>query len=271
MLFNPESGTNLAGLGIRVNPAGGLASATPLEPIAPASAVGGDTGTPIAAFPQVAVGAGWRTSLYLSNPGATPAPVTVRFRSDDGGALSLPLSITGNADPAAVTASSVTATIGAYSTLLIEGQPSQSGWTGWAEVSTNTTGAVAGYGVFHYTSPSGVESEGTVPMYAISGSSFTLPFDSIDGFGMGVALANLSSTQSTTVNVTLWNQDGVALSGTSIDLPKGGHTSFMLNDRIPATANSRGFLVFSSTNGAPITGLGLRVNPTGGFTSAPVL
>src|SRR5579884_2684666 len=36
-------------------------------------------------FPQVAVGAGWRTTIFLSNATASPASATVTFIGDNGG------------------------------------------------------------------------------------------------------------------------------------------------------------------------------------------
>ena len=36
-------------------------------------------------FPQVAVGAGWRTTIFLSNATASPATATLTFTGNDGG------------------------------------------------------------------------------------------------------------------------------------------------------------------------------------------
>ena len=61
------------------------------------------------------------------------------------------------------------------------------------------------------------------------------------------------------------------LTGTNVELPAGGHTSFMLSGQIPAAADNRGWLQFIAPASIPITGLGLRANPAGGFASVPKL
>jgi hypothetical protein len=43
----------------------------------------------------------------------------------------------------------------------------------------------------------------------------------------------------------------------------------MLTDLLPATTANRGVIQFRSISGGNITGLGLRVDPLGGFTSIP--
>jgi hypothetical protein len=70
---------------------------------------------------------------------------------------------------------------------------------------------------------------------------------------------------------TLVDENGVMLTGTNVELPAGGHTSFMLSGQIPAAANNRGWLQFIAPASIPITGLGLRANPAGGFASVPKL
>lgn len=42
-------------------------------------------------------------------------------------------------------------------------------------------------------------------------------------------------------------------------------------DQLPAKAANRGIIEFRATSGGNITGMGLRMNPPGGFTSIPKL
>jgi virginiamycin B lyase len=261
--FSSSGESGIAGVGIRVNPMGGLTSTMPLAtPQRSANRAG--------VFSQVAAGAGWKTSLYLLNPTSAQSSATIKFWTDEGSAMTLPVAVLDIRGTSTQNAASVNVTLAPYSTVLIDcSSESPNGLTGWAEVVSATS--LSGYGVFHYTSPQGIESEGTVPMDGDLESGFVLPFEATNQFGMGVALTNLASSQTTTVKITLWDENGAALAGTNVDLPPAGHTSFMLNDRIPATANTRGFLQFTSIGGASITGLGIRVNPEGGFTSAPKL
>lgn len=230
----------------------------------------------LGAFSQVASGGGWKTSLYLMNPSSAPAQVTVNFWADGGTALNLALSLTQNGSTQPLNAATLSTTIGANATLLIESaSTSTAPQTGWAEV-FSTSAAVSGYGAFHYTSPTGVESEGTVQLDTSTSSILLLPYEAAGGFQIGVALANHSALYSTTIVPEVLDQDGSSLSASSAVLPAGGHTSFMLADKMAAATGHRGFIQFTSTLGSYLvgpnfTGLGLRVNPAGGFTSTPSL
>ena len=218
---------------------------------------------------QVASGGGWKTSLYLVNASATSVPVVVKFWSNTGTQLSLPLSVTQLGGTQISTGSSVNATVTANSTLLVESTSSATTeTTGWAEVIA--TGNITGYGVFHYTSLSGDQSEGTLPLEATFQPTFILPYDGVGGFSSGVALTNLVTTQ-TIVTATAYNENGGALAAKTITLPSNGHTAFALLDQFPSTISHRGIIEFKAPVTANITGLGLRINPEGGFTSIPLL
>jgi hypothetical protein len=221
------------------------------------------------ALSQIASGGGWKTSIYLINTSASAVDVQVNLWADSGDALSLPLNTTLAGASQSSTASSVSETIGPNSTLLIEsGAPTPGSLTGWAEILS--AGAVAGYSAFHYTSPSGIQSEGTVPLEQTFQTAFDLPFDNVNSFGTGVALANLSATQAASISATVEDAAGNQVASQTINLPANGHQSFSLAGLVPAAAGNRGIIHFSSSGGN-VTGLGLRVNPLGGFTSVPKL
>lgn len=218
---------------------------------------------------QVASGGGWKTSIYVVNTSTASVPVVVNFWGNTGTALNLPLTVTQLGGTQVSTASSVSATVASNATLLIETTAQTStGTTGWAEVIA--TGNITGYGVFHYTSVSGDQSEGTIPLEATFQPSFIMPYDGSNGFSTGVALTNLVAAQ-TVVTATVYNESGSQLAAKNITLPSNGHTSFTLTDQFPGTVTHRGIIEFKAPGTANITGLGLRVNPEGGFTSIPLL
>lgn len=219
---------------------------------------------------QVVSGGGWKTSIYLVNTSTAPVPVVVKFWSNTGTALTLPLTVTLTGGSLVSSASSVSETVAANATLLIESTSSASVESiGWAEVIS--TGPMTGYGVFHYTSTGGIESEGTLPLEASFTPSFILPYDGNGGFASGVALSNLMPAQTVSVTATVYNLDGSQLATKKISIPAGGHTSFPLDVSFPSTVGNRGFIEFVGGSNANITGLGLRINPAGGFTSIPNL
>jgi hypothetical protein len=216
-----------------------------------------------------AAGGGWKSSLYLVNTTASAITVDVKLWSDSGAPLTLDLTTTISGVTHSLSASEVGETLPSNATLLIESDAlgAAIASTGWVQVST--PGTVNGYCVFHYTSGSGVESSGTVPLESTFSPTFILPYDAVGGLATGVALANLAATQAVAVNVTIMNENGAQIGAGAVNLPAGGHTAFLLADKFPATISNRGIVQFSSATATNITGLGLRLDPTGGFTSIP--
>jgi len=267
--FFPTGGDGLTGLGIRVNPAGGITSTPLLEPVGPQNEVNGEPMSGV--FSHVAAGGGWKTSLYLVNPVPDTTTVTVKIHADPNLPAELPLRITQGGKTSEVTTASTTLTLAPNETVLLESNTaSDTAWTGWVQVASRLV--IAGYGVFHYTSPAGVESEGTVTLDnpGVPTYSLALPYEAAGNFQMGVALANLEGV-ATTVTATAYDISGVKVGTATVDLGAAGHKSLMLSELIPATAGNRGFLLFKPSGDGLLAGLGIRVNPTGGFTSAPTI
>ena len=182
----------------------------------------------------------------------------------------MPLTVTQAGGTQVSTASSISETVAPNATVLIESDSQASvESSGWAEVMS--AHPITGYGVFHYTSLAGVQSEGTVPLEGEFNPSFILPYDGVGGFSTGVALTNLVAAQATVVTARVWSTGGTQLAVKNITVPAGGHMAFTLSDTFPSTIANRGIIEFSTGSTANITGLGLRVNPTGGFTSIPNL
>ena len=265
--FVPTGGEGLTGLGIRVNPAGGITSTPLLQSTLTEQVPNGDYMSGV--FSHVAAGGGWKTSLYLVNPSFDSTTLTLTLHADQGLPAELPLRVIQGSTTSDITASSTTLSLAPNETVLIESNRAvEIAWTGWVELVSKL--GLAGYGVFHYTSPEGVESEGTVTLDSPLGYSFTLPYEANNRFKMGVAMANLAG-MATTVTVTAYDANGAKLATSTVDLAAIEHKSLMLSDLIPAAEGNRGFVQFSSDNLQTITGLGIRVNPLGGFTSAPKL
>jgi streptogramin lyase len=249
-------------------------------------------------FSQVASGAGWKTSLYLINRTSAASEFRVNFWADDGTPLIMPLTVTGNGAVQTLNTARVTGSAGPNSTILIESQPpahrtTREGdstmvpesacppaicrkfppdLTGWAEVLSSNT--VSGYGVLDYTSPVGVQSEGAIPLDTTTSSALLLPYESSNGFGASVALADLSQNYGAQNTTIVWDENGNNLSDTVINLAANGRASFTLDDLAPLAAGHRGYVQFTSTAGQGlagpgIAGLGWRANPAGGL--APVM
>lgn len=223
--------------------------------------------TRVGVLSHIAAGGGWSTVMTLVNTSSAAVPVKVALYDDNGSSLPLPLTTTLDGVSQATTAASFDATIKPNATLLIStGEQIASTVVGWADVLSN--GSLKGYVIFRSTPQSGSPSEGTVPLELQFPSSITLPYDNADGFVMGVALANLS-TSSANVEVIIYDENGNHLSTQTLNVPKNGHTAFVLPNQFPITLGRRGVVKFQGTGG--ITGLGLRFSPFGTFTSVPTM
>ena len=95
-------------------------------------------------------------------------------------------------------------------------------------------------------------------------------FDDTNGLTTGVALSNIAGS---TANVTakIYDDAGTMLQTASINLAGQGHTSFMLPDNYPSTANRRGMVEFVVPAGGKISAVGLRAKSDGTLTTIPVL
>ena len=70
-------------------------------------------------------------------------------------------------------------------------------------------------------------------------SSFLLPFDNTNGSQVGVALVNGDTSAPAAITLAIWDSAWVRIGSEASDLPPGGHLSFMLAERHPATADKR--------------------------------
>jgi hypothetical protein len=246
------------------------ASAMALLPLGMTVAANSPSLSRVGVLSQIAAGGGWISSLYLINNSHSALPLTVNFYGDDGTPLSLAATLVQGGSSQTQTASTASATLNPYSTLLIEtdGQ-SSTAVTGWADVLSTAT--LAGYAVFHYTSSEGVQSEGTVALDTSPQTTLQLPYDNTNGLATAVAFTNLATGAASNVTATLWDTSGNQLAALTFNVLPLGHMAFALTDYFPVAKANRGIVVFSNTAGGDITGLGLRVNPAGGVTSLPVL
>jgi hypothetical protein len=216
---------------------------------------------------HIAAGGGWTTVITLVNNSTAALPVMVALHNQDGSALSLQVTTTLAGIAQTNTTSSINATINPKATLLIStGDGIASTAVGWADILSS--GTLGGFAIFRQTPQTGSPSEGTVPLQSQSPTTLTLPYDDTNGFIMGVALANLSTTTASVI-ATIWDDSGNQLGTQTFTIAGSGHTSFVLPTQISATAGRRGIVQFQNPGG--LAGLGLRFSPFGTFTSVPTM
>lgn len=253
-VLDMTSAGDFTGLGLRFNPTGPFTSFPVLTiPAVPAQNQ---------LLSQLADGDSWQTSIVLVNLDTQPAPFTLRFWAPSGAPLGVP--ITGQ--PAAVSTLDGTIPAGGTQTITTQGGTTAliSGWT--ELVSTRAVGGVA---VFRQRITGRPDNEAAVTATA-SGRSFLLPYENTENFVTSMALVNTNATTTATIAVNLRDESGSIIGNDSIVLAPRGQTAFRLMDRFPLLLNRRGVVEFTTT-GTDISGLGLRFNPSGAFTSLPAL
>jgi hypothetical protein len=225
---------------------------------------------------QLSAGAGWVTTIWLTNRSAAPVQTNLNFYGDDGNPLTLPLTVIQPGTSLQATRNTVPEVIAPNTTLVVVTGSLTANVEGWVDVLSD--GALSGFAVFSNGSV-----EASVPLQSQIGSSISLYFDNTNGSSTAVAIANLSGTPAA-ITATVWDLNGnlvtaqpVAVPLTHNDANGNGHDAFMLPARLAMTANIRGIVQFQGNPGSasvpagPLTGLGLKTDPNGLYTSIPTM
>ncbi|MEQ1886630.1 MAG: S8 family serine peptidase [Bryobacteraceae bacterium] len=252
--FRTPNGGQIAVLGLRAN---GPALTT-LPVLANVDFNGGS-------IAHVTYNGGFTSSFYLVNTGTAPAQYTLKLYGESGSPLDAPLSLPQTSET--VTTSTLTRTLapGAMQVIETVAQDNLAGVSGSAQLTT--TGQVSGFEIFRWTT---FGQEASVPVETRAPGSFILLFDNTNGLTTGVALANLIGSSSL-VTARFYDEAGVLLSSSPVNLPAFGHTSFLLPSNYPIAADRRGMVEFFMSPGAQISAVGLRAKADGTLTTIPVL
>jgi len=217
-------------------------------------------------LPHLADGGGFLTQFIITNP--TGATITCRltFWQDSGASLSVSLNGTGPLPTYVIV-------VPGHSSQFLSTPGTGTLVTGWGLAeNVSQLGVIA---AFNRQVPNAPESEATVA--ATPGTAgFAMAFDETAGYHTGFALANVSAYDTVIENLYFYDTTGALIfSDSSNMLEPHQHESFLFGDRYGAkVAGKRGTVrVYYGVQGNPthgtvgLTGLGLRVNPSGTFTS----
>lgn len=212
-----------------------------------------------AVISQIVDGVQWTTAITLVNLGTSTANFTLTFYGDDGAKVAFPFTGLGRAsqisDSLPPKGSRVYETAGGAAVTT----------QGWAFLST--FGTMGGFAVLRSHFPGQPDSEAVVPIENQSTTRFLMEFDNTHGYIIGIALANPSQVSGTQVIAIFRDENGNQFQQDGFILPPLGHIAFAVPSKYPQTVNRRGTVEFSGGGGGNLTGLGLRFNPTGPFTS----
>ncbi len=283
--FDTPAGGQISMLGIRTTP---LTSTTNTLTTIPALA---NVGTGGGSFAFLASGGdGWQTTFVLVNAGSSAAPATLKFFDPNGNALSLPLSYPQSASGPITQASSVTQTISAGATLVVQSGGAPTLLTGSAQLTTS--GNISGFVIFRYN-PTGQEA--VVPLESRNAAAYLLPFDNTTSTATGISVNNVAAPatfaspnagpintiapQTVVVPVVVRDDMGNVLGQHTLTMAANGEFAGDLAQQsaalgavlFPETANIRGTLEFDAPSGAQIGVIGIRTPPTNTYTTLPAL
>jgi hypothetical protein len=221
-------------------------------------------------FPHLAMGGGWETTIVIVNITNATTPFTQNFYDEAGN----PMTVTVQApDGSITTVNSMQNTLAPGGsvrfTLISSSADAQMGWSGISYDSSQ--GRLGGYASFRLN-VNGVVNEGLVPLSAYDDSWFVMPFDNTQGYVTALALCNPGNVADN-VTITAVDPNGNTIASETVNLAPGAHTAYVItaDGHMPSLANAAGALLVESTNTTTLSGLGIRMNSSFGFTSIPIM
>ncbi|MSV35008.1 MAG: hypothetical protein EXQ47_05340 [Bryobacterales bacterium] len=214
----------------------------------------------VGSMPHIAAKDVWTTTFTLVNKGTTSATARLSLFGDPSGALTLPLLFPQTASSSSpLLASSLDRNIAGRASLFMTSGGPQTPPVQVGSAQLSATGNIDGFAVFHLIPG---DQEAVVPLETRNAGSYALAFDNTGGVVLGVALQNVSSSFAT-IPVMIRDDTGAVISepGTTLSLASSGHTSFVLSQQYPFTANKRGTIEFATPPGGQISVLGIRTTP----------
>ena len=216
-----------------------------------------DPGTKV--VPHLASGAGWRTTLQLTNPNSTSSSVEVSFAAQDGTPTAFRLADGTNS-------AVVSVAINGYGTksLVVEDLVSNTTLVGSARVKP-VLGAPVNVTILYQTTDAAAH-DSALPALPATDSTLTMFYDNTGGHVTGLALTN-SLNYAEPVQVTYYDEDGTLLvTAAPITLNANGQTAFVVSE--PILANRKGVIRVTMPFPA-ISGFVLRFNQD--FQFIPIL
>ena len=245
-----DSKTDISAVGLRFSPGSTL---TWFQPVV--SGTGDTNDVTTRSIPQISDGNGWKTTLFLVNPGNNPVPFSIAFwdPTTPGALLNLPILGVG-------TLSEYSDVIPAGGMRTIETPGiADSLVQGWAEIVSS--GPIAGTVAFAQTG-SGADVEASMQIQPAPGENFMLPFDNTDGYTTGMAFLDADQSNWTGL-VIVRDENGQKLDIEYFEMGGNVYQTFPLTDQFPSTNGIRGTIEFL---GVSVSALEYRVNPFGAFT-----
>lgn len=127
-------------------------------------------------------------------------------------------------------------------------------------------GRIGGMAIIRGTPSDRPSFETTIPFSSVYETGFALPFDNKSGLSTAAVVLN-GSTRPSPLKLTIRDEMGkILVQDSSATLAPSSKISFLLTEVFPETAEQRGVIQLS-TSSIALSGLALRIDPTGAFTA----
>jgi hypothetical protein len=213
-------------------------------------------------LPDVVDGAGWRSTIVLTNTTATLAAASLIFHMEDTtGGGTQPWT-----PPFLDTSSTTGISLTGGSSLFLH-TPGTAGALaqGWAEVHADD--GIVAYVIFTHSVPGSPDQDATAPAVAAA-SRILVPFDNASGSATAIAVVNPTATAES-IFVTYRTSNGTVTARSLPSVPPLGHMAFFLPQLFPGMSGQNGLAEFYSASGN-FSLIALRFNATSSSTAAPV-
>jgi len=214
-------------------------------------------------FAQIVSGAGITTTITLVNTGETSAQIHLRFLTDEGNPLIMPVMLSQSGVSGGV--DSVDQTISPNASLNIEvgNLTDLSLKVGSAHLASD--GRVNGFAIFHIA---GSGQEPIAQLETRTSSAYLFPFDESGDSTTGVAITN--TTTSAVDVLVIAHIAGTQIGLGTVTLSALGHAAFVLDQRFPATKFLSGLIEFRTPLPGQIAAIGLYFISNGTVTTMPI-
>jgi hypothetical protein len=218
-------------------------------------------------FPHFAAGGGWESTITLLNLFEQSIDFRLMFRGPNG----QPAAVTfRDRENRIVTANNIQGRLeddASQTIVLLDAGALQ---TGWVTLEYDGESRIGGMLTFRQRVAGRPDFESSVTLARNDETRVYMPFDNTQGFATSLALTNPSDSDTTNLTLRFWDASGSEILTREIRLSAGTTVAFAIPEQYRELAGRSGQLRIEGS-GNRLAVLALRFNPSGTFSTIPVL
>lgn len=218
-------------------------------------------------FPFFASGGGWESTIMIINVFEANIGYRLSFRGINGQALQVTFR---TLDGRVTSSDRIERQLGDDSSatfVLLDVGAIQ---TGWAALEYDGESRIAGMLTFRQRVIGRPDFESSVTLTRDDEPRVYMPFDNTLGYATTLAITNPSASDNSSLQLRFWDASGREILTREIQLSAGSTTAFSLQERYPELIGRSGQLRIAGS-GSRLATIALRFNPSGAFSTVPVV